>query len=57
MRLAETDPPQAASIFSIIRFTRASLTSMTASTIRAETPASRAVETSARVSLGRQEPP
>ena len=57
MRFPETEPPQAASIFSIMRRTRASLTSTTVSTIRTGAPARRAVDTRARVSFGRQEPP
>ena len=50
-------PPTSVSIFSIIRSWVAVLASSTASTIRKRSPRSRAISATARVSLGKQEPP
>ncbi len=55
--LPAASPPSAATILSAIFSLRASLTSTVVSTSRVGAPASAAVRTSARVSLGKQEPP
>ncbi|MNE40712.1 hypothetical protein D3C80_1347490 [compost metagenome] len=50
-------PPRAAATRSAMAFLRASLTSTVVSIRRSDEPASVAVRTRARVSLGKQEPP
>ena len=56
-RLLRKLPPTASAIRSASLSLRAALASMTASTIRDRVPACLAIEVSARVSLGKQEPP
>ena len=57
MLLPVTAPPQAPAMISAMRRLRASLTSITVSTMRVGAPYSWAERTRARVSLGKQLPP
>ncbi len=57
MVLPSTSPPRARTILPAIAFLRAALTSTVASTSRIGLCASAAVRTSAKVSLGKHEPP